>query len=234
MVDPDVLRKIVVRRAELNELEEQLAKQLDQVRTEQEELAVAERVLARMAEQFAAAAVAPAEMQVAGRAVLLVPHRGPGMAQDVLPPDYQRILAVVRDTGGPVSTRQVGEELGLRDRVGRNRALEVVLTADLFDAETAAAYGWINRALPADRLDDHVDRVAENIAALPDGVIEAAKRSLPADDFREGLLRENDAWVSTFSLPAAQHLISGGLQNGAQTPAGERDLEALMRSVAAR
>ncbi|MBO4254637.1 enoyl-CoA hydratase/isomerase family protein [Streptomyces griseorubiginosus] len=120
----------------------------------------------------------------------------------------------------------------LRDRVGRNRALEVVLTADLFDAETAASYGWINRALPADELDGYVDRVARNIAALPDGVIEAAKSALPADDFKEGLLRENEAWASTFSRPAAQHLISGGLQDGAQTPAGEHDLEGLMRSVA--
>ncbi|MFJ5031115.1 hypothetical protein ACIQB5_23950 [Streptomyces sp. NPDC088560] len=51
-------------------------------------------------------------------------------------------------------------------------------------------------------------------------------------DLKEGLLRENDAWASTFSLPAAQHLISGALQEGAQTPAGERDLEGLMRSVA--
>ncbi|WP_435852599.1 enoyl-CoA hydratase/isomerase family protein [Streptomyces sparsogenes] len=45
-----------------------------------------------------------------------------------------------------------GQTQYLRDRVGRNRALEVVLTADLFDAETAASYGWINRALPADQL----------------------------------------------------------------------------------
>jgi enoyl-CoA hydratase/carnithine racemase len=68
-----------------------------------------------------------------------------------------------------------------------NRALEVILTADLFDAQTAASYGWINRALPADELEEYVDRVARNIAALPDGVIEAAKHSLPADDFKEGL-----------------------------------------------
>ncbi|MDN3026143.1 enoyl-CoA hydratase/isomerase family protein [Streptomyces sp. S.PB5] len=120
----------------------------------------------------------------------------------------------------------------LRDRVGRNRALEVILTADLFDAGTAASYGWINRALPADELDEYVDRIARDVAALPDGVIEAAKSALPADDFKEGLRRENDAWASTVSLPAAQHLISGGLQSGAQTPAGERDLEGLMRSIA--
>ncbi|MEK8174438.1 enoyl-CoA hydratase/isomerase family protein [Streptomyces sp. M19] len=67
----------------------------------------------------------------------------------------------------------------LRDRVGRNRALEAILTADLFDAETAASYGWINRALPADELDEYVDRIAHNIAALPDGVIEAANARCP-------------------------------------------------------
>jgi len=55
----------------------------------------------------------------------------------------------------------------LRERVGRNRALEVVLTVGLLDAETAASYGWINRAVPADELDEYVDRVARNIAALP-------------------------------------------------------------------
>ncbi|WP_371484198.1 hypothetical protein [Kitasatospora sp. NBC_00315] len=147
MVDPDVLRKIVVRRAELNELEEQLVKQLDQVRAEQEELAVAERVIARIAEQFAAAdatAAVPAEAQVAGRAVLLIPHRGPGMAQDALPPDYQRIMAVVQDTGGPVSTRQVGQELGLEVTArGKLEPLRGKLSK-------LAARGWL-RKLPDGR-----------------------------------------------------------------------------------
>ncbi|MFI1105098.1 enoyl-CoA hydratase/isomerase family protein [Streptomyces melanogenes] len=38
-------------------------------------------------------------------------------------------------------------------RVGRNRALEVVLSADLYDAETAERYGWVNRAVPAGERD---------------------------------------------------------------------------------
>lgn len=122
----------------------------------------------------------------------------------------------------------------LRDRVGRNRALEVVLTADLFDAETAASYGWINRALPADRLDEYVDRVARDIAALPDGVIEAAKHALPAEHLTEGLLRENEAWAAQVALPAARQLMGRGLRDGAQTPAGERGLEELMRGAVRR
>lgn len=40
----------------------------------------------------------------------------------------------------------------LAHRIGRNRALEVVLGAGLFDAGTAERYGWVNRALPADEL----------------------------------------------------------------------------------
>ncbi|WP_424848375.1 enoyl-CoA hydratase/isomerase family protein [Streptomyces sp. SAI-129] len=117
----------------------------------------------------------------------------------------------------------------LRERVGRNRALEAVLTADLFDAETAAAYGWINRALPADQLDVYVDRVARDIAALPEGVVEAAKSALPAEHLTDGLARENEAWAARIALPAVRQLIGRGLRDGAQTPDGERDLEGLMR-----
>ncbi|MGX1120320.1 enoyl-CoA hydratase/carnithine racemase [Streptomyces ambofaciens] len=98
----------------------------------------------------------------------------------------------------------------LRERVGRNRALEAVLTADLFDAETAASYGWINRALPADQLDAYVDRVARDIAALPEGVVEAVKSALPAEHLTDGLVRENEAWAARIALPAVRQLIGRG------------------------
>ena len=40
--------------------------------------------------------------------------------------------------------------------MGRARALEVMLSADDYDAELAERYGWINRALPAKALGDFV------------------------------------------------------------------------------
>ncbi|HUQ56053.1 enoyl-CoA hydratase/isomerase family protein [Lentzea sp.] len=120
----------------------------------------------------------------------------------------------------------------LRDRVGRNRALELVLTGDLVDARSAAAYGWINRAVPAAELDEHVRRVARGIASLADGVVAAAKRALPPTDFGSGLVVENDAWASLVGRPAARQLMEDALVAGAQTPEGERDLEGLMRGVA--
>jgi hypothetical protein len=73
------LERITARRAELDELEEQPAGQLAEVRAERDELAVAERVLERMSEQLAdeRASAAPAPGQVGGRAVMLIPHRAP-------------------------------------------------------------------------------------------------------------------------------------------------------------
>jgi hypothetical protein len=47
--------------------------------------------------------LAPAlpEAQAGGRSVLLIPARVGGLDTEVLPPDYQRILAIVRDAAGP-------------------------------------------------------------------------------------------------------------------------------------
>ncbi|MFD7409315.1 hypothetical protein ACFV7R_43320 [Streptomyces sp. NPDC059866] len=115
MVDPGTLEWIGARRAELDEQEERLVKQLEETRAERDELAVAMRVLERMSKQVAQerAAAAPVSAQVGGKAVLMVPHREPGVADTALPPEYQRILTVVAQAGGPVAVRQVGEELGL-------------------------------------------------------------------------------------------------------------------------
>ncbi|MFD6466973.1 enoyl-CoA hydratase/isomerase family protein [Streptomyces goshikiensis] len=120
----------------------------------------------------------------------------------------------------------------LAGRVGRNRALEAVLGAGLYDAETAERYGWVNRAVPAAELDGVVDRLARDIAALPEGVIAAAKRALAPEDLSEGLRREHDAWAGQFARPAAERLIRSALARGAQTRDGERDLEGLLRGLA--
>jgi predicted nucleic acid-binding Zn-ribbon protein len=52
-MDPELMERITARRAELDELEERLAKELAEVRAERDELAVAERVLERWSEQLA-------------------------------------------------------------------------------------------------------------------------------------------------------------------------------------
>ena len=113
----------------------------------------------------------------------------------------------------------------------RARALEIILGADLIDAETAERYGWINRAIPLEQLDSFISRLANNIAALPKGVIAAAKLAMPVPDLGAGFLREHEAWAGLFAKPAAATLIRGGLAAGAQTRDGELDLEALLRGL---
>lgn len=122
----------------------------------------------------------------------------------------------------------------LSQRMTRGRALEVILGADMFDAKTAERYGWINRALPADELDGFVARLANNIAALPDGVVAAAKRAVPPEIEANGFARESEGWMSLVFQPSVGQLMAGQLKAGAQTRDGERDLESLLRSVIER
>ncbi|GAA1305335.1 hypothetical protein GCM10009647_023920 [Streptomyces sanglieri] len=91
------LERITARRSELDALAEKLTEQLGEVQAEREELVVAERVLNRLAEQDraeaeAGAVVVPAPARVAGRAVLLIPHRGESPDESALPANYRKIL----------------------------------------------------------------------------------------------------------------------------------------------
>lgn len=51
--------------------------------------------------------------------------------------------------------------------MGRAQALEVMLSAEDYGTELAERYGWINRALPAEKLGDFVSSLARRIARFP-------------------------------------------------------------------
>jgi enoyl-CoA hydratase/carnithine racemase len=48
--------------------------------------------------------------------------------------------------------------------VGRGRALEILLVADDLDGPRAERYGYVNRAIADDRLDDEVEEIASRVA----------------------------------------------------------------------
>ncbi|WP_020600856.1 enoyl-CoA hydratase/isomerase family protein [Spirosoma panaciterrae] len=58
---------------------------------------------------------------------------------------------------------------------GKARALEIILSGDDYDAETAALYGWVNRAIPDDELDSFVDNFAKRIASFDRQAIGSVK-----------------------------------------------------------
>jgi enoyl-CoA hydratase/carnithine racemase len=113
---------------------------------------------------------------------------------------------------------------------GRARTLELLLGAQLVDAELAERYGLVNRALPADEIDEFVDALARRIAALSPEIIAAAKTAVTAAAApitSEGLSTENALLTPLFSADAAA-LAHKLLAAGMQTREGERDLEAIL------
>src|SRR5207248_3821665 len=64
--------------------------------------------------------------------------------------------------------------------IGRKRALQMLLTGERIDAQTAAAWGLINAALPASELEPHVRRVAQQIVRASPQVVGIGKRAFYA------------------------------------------------------
>lgn len=64
--------------------------------------------------------------------------------------------------------------------IGRGRAMEVVLGADDFPADLAAAYGYVNRVLPEGELEGFVDTFARRIAGFDKVAVSDAKALVDA------------------------------------------------------
>ena len=120
--------------------------------------------------------------------------------------------------------------------MGRARALEVMLSAEDYDAGLAEQYGWINRALPAKALGDFVRSLAHRIAGFPAAGHVAVKDRVnaialaPAEDFR----RDSDLFAEGSRNPAAQSRFQAALRRGFQTREAEMDLPRMLRDLADR
>lgn len=117
--------------------------------------------------------------------------------------------------------------------VGRARALELILGAQLVDAELAERYGLVNRALPAEEIDDFVSSVARRIGKLSPQIIAAVKTAVTAAAApitTDGLSTENALLTPLFSADAAA-LAHRLLDAGMQTREGERNLETILSQL---
>lgn len=61
--------------------------------------------------------------------------------------------------------------------ISRKRALEMLLTGEQVDAQTALAWGLVNRVVPLDALAAETDKLAREIASKPPQQIAAGKRA---------------------------------------------------------
>ncbi|MGY2897434.1 enoyl-CoA hydratase/carnithine racemase [Curtobacterium sp. PvP017] len=60
-------------------------------------------------------------------------------------------------------------------QIGRDRALEVVLTSDDYDADTAERWGWVTRTLDDEDLDGHVAGIVARLASFDGDALATAK-----------------------------------------------------------
>jgi enoyl-CoA hydratase/carnithine racemase len=113
--------------------------------------------------------------------------------------------------GGPMAR--------LPQLIGRNRALEVLLSSEDIGGDQAEAMGYVNRALPDADLDAHVDALAARISHFDKWAIANTKRlvntSLPPDvELGAGW----DACIASLGRPAAQQGIKTLIAHGFHKP----------------
>jgi enoyl-CoA hydratase/carnithine racemase len=108
--------------------------------------------------------------------------------------------------------------------IGRNRALEVLLSSEDLRADQAEAYGYVNRALPDAEIDAFVEELATRIAQFDKWAIATTKRlvntSLPPDvELGAGW----DACIASLGRPAAQDGIKALMERGFHKPGDVED-----------
>jgi len=120
--------------------------------------------------------------------------------------------------------------------IGRARALEVMLSADDYDADLAERYGWINRTLPADALGSFVESLAHRIARFPAAGHVTVKDRVnavalaPVEDFR----RDSDLFLEGVRRPEFQRRMQAAMKRGFQTRDGELALSRLLDDLSDR
>ncbi|GAB3275597.1 enoyl-CoA hydratase/isomerase family protein [Kineosporia babensis] len=126
-----------------------------------------------------------------------------------------------------------GGTLNLTRLVGRARALELLVGGQLVGAEVAERYGLVNRALPADEIDEFVDTLARRMAKVKPDVVAALKTTVetvaPAVP-HQAYAVENASLYSLFTEDMVD-LAHRHLAAGVQTREGELNYEAVVDTL---
>jgi enoyl-CoA hydratase/carnithine racemase len=110
-------------------------------------------------------------------------------------------------------------------QMGRQRALEVLLSSNDIGGDLAQAYGYVNRSLPDAELEGFVEQLARRIASFDKWAIANTKRlvseaSLPPNvEISAGW----DACMASIGRPAAQGRIKTLFEQGFHRPGDAED-----------
>ena len=110
--------------------------------------------------------------------------------------------------------------------VGKARALEMILGCADIDAMRAEKYGYLNRALPVNEIDDFVDTLAYRIASLPEEAVIAAKQAVlqySEMDLVSGMIAEDYLSSKLLHTSEAKKRMQLFLDSGGQQRNKERE-----------
>jgi enoyl-CoA hydratase/carnithine racemase len=103
--------------------------------------------------------------------------------------------------------------------IGRNRALEVLLSSEDIRGDQAEAYGYVNRALPDAELDAFVEALATRISGFDKWAIANTKRLVNTSLSPDVELGAGwDACIASLGRPAAQDGIKALMALGFHKP----------------
>ena len=116
---------------------------------------------------------------------------------------------------------EAGSSLLLPRVAGHQRAAELLLLGEVFDAATAREAGFVNRVLAADQLMETAMAAARKLAALPSqslAVTKALMKRPPDRSAIETIDEEAIYFADLVAAPAAKEIISAFLEKRAPDP----------------
>ena len=107
--------------------------------------------------------------------------------------------------------------------LGRGRALELILSGDDLDAETAERWGYLNRIFEPEEIGPFVSKLAKRIASFPLPAVRQAKLAVNQAErpWTEGLTEEAYLFEQLLRTNEAQRNMQRFLEIGGQTRDGE-------------
>lgn len=117
--------------------------------------------------------------------------------------------------------------------IGHGRAMELILSGDDMDAETAERWGYLNRIFAPDAITPYVDKLARRIASFPPTAVRVAKESVNNSEkpWLEGLFEEAYLFEGLLRTTSAQRNMRRFLEIGGQTRDGESRMDELCAAL---
>src|ERR1700754_3694159 len=117
--------------------------------------------------------------------------------------------------------------------MGRGRALEVMLSAQDYDADLAGRYGWINPAMPAAEIGEFAKSLAHRIATFPamGHAVVKERVNMVGLPSVEDIHRDSDLFLEGTRTNEFQQLTQAAMENGFQTRAAEMNLSKLVYDI---